>query len=69
MNKTVNEKFLKLSKILFCKHEQQDFIRNISGDEINHVSTFSHIYRSEWKCSKCGRRIYHEELNYNICKN
>lgn len=48
-------------KQLFCKHKNQRFIRNIYGDEINRIST-KKIFRSEWKCSDCGKVIYHSEL-------
>ena len=34
-----------------CRHEYE-FVRNIYGDEINHVGGM----RSLWRCVKCGRR-------------
>ena len=46
---------------LFCNHKNIKFIRNIYGDEINHVS-LSKVYRSWWECSDCGRHIPKGEL-------
>ena len=48
-------------KQLFCRHKDKKFIRNIYGDEINRLST-KKIYRSEWKCNKCGKTIYDTKL-------
>lgn len=45
-------------KSLFCKHEYE-FVRNIHGDEINHMGG----KRSIWKCKKCGKLQYRDELN------
>lgn len=36
----------------FCKHTRTEFVRNIYGDEINHVSV-STVYRSWHKCLDC----------------
>lgn len=45
---------------LFCRHEGTlSFVRNIHGDEINHLGG----RRSEWKCSHCDRYVYKWELN------
>jgi hypothetical protein len=44
-------------KRLFCKHYKQTFIRNIYGDEINHLNA-----RSVWKCDKCGKYILDQNL-------
>lgn len=48
--------------IIFCKHKNLKFIRNIHGDEINYISPIKMIYRSEWKCKDCGKIIYKGEL-------
>ena len=47
-------------KRLFCRHKNIYFIRNIYGDEINHVSV-SKIYRSWWKCRDCDEFVKKEE--------
>lgn len=44
-------------KSLFCKHEYE-FVRNIHGDEINHMGG----KRSIWRCKKCGKFKYKYEL-------
>ena len=44
-------------KSWFCKHEYE-FISNIYGDEINWCGG----YRSLWKCKKCGKRQWREQL-------
>lgn len=44
-----------------CAHEDATFIRNIYGDQINHVST-SKVYRSWWKCNKCGKTFAKQYL-------
>ena len=49
---------MNILKRLFCKHDYR-FVRNIYGDEINYLNK-----RSEWKCSKCGKRKYSNELCY-----
>lgn len=43
----------RLIKRRFCKHKNISFVRNIYGDEINHIS-LRKVYRSWWKCSDCG---------------
>lgn len=48
-------------KKLWCTHDKQSFVRNIYGDEINHVS-LNRVYRSWWECDECGKRIPHEKL-------
>lgn len=50
-----------LIKQLLCKHEEQECITNFHGDYINTIST-KHTYRSAWRCRKCNKLIYHEEL-------
>jgi len=58
---------LKYIKRLFkqynCKHKYI-FIRNIYGDEINHISS-SKIYRSWWECERCNKYQLSEKL-FNI---
>lgn len=46
---------------MFYKHKNLKFIRNIYGDEINHISPIKMTYRSEWKCNDCGKIIYKGE--------
>ena len=48
---------MNLFKRLFCKHKYE-FVRNIHGDEIN----WRGGKRSIWKCKKCGRTQYRNEL-------
>lgn len=48
---------MNIIKRLFCNHEWQ-FVRNIYGDEINHVGG----YRSWWSCTKCGARALGQHL-------
>lgn len=45
-------------KRLFCKHDYE-FVRNIYGDEINHVGGA----RSWWRCKKCGMMALGEHLH------
>ena len=45
-------------KMITCKHNEVEFIRNIYGDEIN----FRNGNRSEFKCVRCGRIVYKKEL-------
>ena len=40
---------MRLIRRLLCKHEYV-WVRNIYGDEINHVGG----HRSWWRCRKCG---------------
>lgn len=40
---------MSILKRIFCRHEYE-FVRNIYGDEINHVGG----RRSWWRCPKCG---------------
>lgn len=44
---------LKALRKITCKHDYY-FFRNIYGGEINKVS-LKVVYRSWWKCRKCGR--------------
>ena len=48
---------MKWIKRLFCEHEYE-FVRNIYGDEINACGE----YRSIWKCKKCGKIEYRQNL-------
>ncbi len=48
-------------KRVFCKHCNVEFVRNIYGDEINHVS-LSKVYRSWWRCVDCNASILKPEL-------
>ena len=44
---------IKFIKQLLCNHEYE-FVRNIYGDEINHLGG----KRSEYRCKKCGKITY-----------
>ena len=44
-----------------CQHEYHWF-RDIYGDEINRVSGYRRIHRSEWCCRKCSRYMYRDYL-------
>ena len=46
---------------LRCDHKWE-WVRNIYGDEINHVSV-SKVYRSWWKCPKCGKSEPRQKLH------
>ena len=46
-----------------CPKHDLVFVRNIYGDEINKISTNKKIYRSEWRCTKCGKVKYKTYLN------
>ena len=48
---------MKLINRLFCKHNYK-FVRNIYGDEINHLNG----KRSVWVCEKCGKLEYRDYL-------
>jgi hypothetical protein len=47
---------------VFCKHNDLTFIGNIHGDLINLVG-LRRIFRSAYKCRKCGKTVFKEELN------
>lgn len=47
-----------LIKMIFCRHKEIEFRRNIHGDEINHTGGM----RSMWKCKRCDKFIYKKEL-------
>jgi len=47
-------------KMLFCRHRNLKFVRNIYGDEIVHSGGFK---RSWWKCERCGAMKYKPELH------
>lgn len=46
-------------KRLFCRHPEQEFVRNIYGDEIVDWN----YKRSIWKCQYCGAVIAKDELH------
>lgn len=48
-------------KRIFCKHDYE-FVRNIYGDEINNGAG----KRSEWRCRKCGKTIYKNEIRLDL---
>jgi len=48
---------------LLCRKHNLIFIRNIYGDEINKISPPNKTYRSEWKCTECGKIKYKTYLN------
>ena len=48
----------KFFKRLFCKHQDQTFIRNIYGDEIN----LTNGKRSVWRCKKCEAVVWRDSL-------
>ena len=48
---------MSILKKIFCKHDYH-FYRNIYGDEIIYCG----YKRSIWKCSKCGKKKYKDEL-------
>ena len=50
-------------KSWFCKHEYV-FVRNIHGDEINWCGG----YRSIWRCKKCGKLQYREQLELSLAE-
>jgi rubredoxin len=54
---------MKTLKKMMCNKHELIFVRNIYGDEINKISPANKTYRSEWKCSKCGKIKYKEYLN------
>lgn len=48
-------------KRLLCSHEYE-FVRNIYGDEINHVGGA----RSWWRCKKCGKMALGAHLHKEV---
>lgn len=50
-------------KKLFCPHKEKVCITNLHGDVVNLMSTKKHIYRSVWRCSRCGKCFYSEKLD------
>lgn len=52
-----------MEKALICNKHELVFIRNIYGDEINKISPPGKVYRSEWRCIKCGKVKYKSYLN------
>ena len=55
---------MNIFKVLFCRHEDLEFIGNIHGDLIMHCGW----NRSAWKCKKCGWIIYKPQLVENTKK-
>jgi len=55
---------MKTLKNLFCKHTLAGFVRNIHGDEINHVGG----HRSWWKCETCDRMFTKPGFGPNGCR-
>lgn len=49
---------MKWFRNLFCRHEWR-FIRNVYGDEI----IYSGYKRSIWRCYKCQKHTYKDELH------
>lgn len=49
--------FRKWAKQLTCDHEFE-FDRNFYGDQINYFNA-----RSLWKCKKCGKLDYRDQLH------
>jgi len=45
-----------------CAKHLLVFVRNIYGDEINQISPKNRVYRSEWRCIKCGKIKYKQDL-------
>ena len=56
-------KIINLLKSLFCLHKNKECITNLHGDVVNMVSTKRHIYRSVWRCTRCGKCFYSEHLD------
>ena len=48
---------LEIYKSILCKHDFE-FVRNIYGDQIRYNSW----NRSMWKCKKCGKLKYKQNL-------
>jgi len=49
---------------MMCNKHELVFIRNLyDSEEINKISPTGKIYKSEWKCSKCGKIKYKEYYN------
>jgi hypothetical protein len=53
------------NKKLFCKHKDQEHIRNIYGDEIN----ISNGNRSWWRCQYCNKLILSPNLLNSLGNN
>ena len=51
--------FVKILNIVFCKHNDLKFVRNIGGDEqMIHYVKGGGLARSQHKCTDCGRTVY-----------
>lgn len=48
-------------KRILCKHEFQR-VHTIGGDEINQAS-LNVVYRSVWRCEKCGKLTLSKSLD------
>lgn len=48
---------------LFCRCDELEFVENLHGDKIYAYLTQKKIYRSLWKCKKCGRTVLNEYLH------
>ena len=55
---------LRIIKRWFCHHDWR-FRRNIYGDEINAI--LSHVYRSIYRCEKCGDIQFRGSLVFDEC--
>ena len=53
---------LHIIKKMFCKHNEIVHVLNIHGDYINYISPIGKTYRSIWRCKKCDKFIYKEQL-------
>ncbi|MCK9198174.1 MAG: hypothetical protein M0P49_01060 [Bacilli bacterium] len=54
MFKSIKQNVSKFIEQLFCKHLNCSMVRQIHGDEINHLGG----KRTIMKCNKCGKYIY-----------
>lgn len=58
--RVIQDSYTTFAKPLFCKHIFTH-IRNIHGDEINHLNG----KRSEWRCTECGKWELRDSLYEN----
>lgn len=56
-------KLIQFFRQLSCTHPSTTTITNFGGDYIDRVSTPRHIYRSEKRCTYCGKKFYSEYLD------
>lgn len=59
----INMSFTEFIKSLFCLHKNKECITNLHGDIVNLMSNKKHIYRSVWRCTKCGKCFYSSKLD------